>query len=87
MLFTFRRKPIKELMVFLKLCDERFPHAGGGLARCEAFGISYDDDTISRSREEDIEALSTPHEPHIASSVGSRQTHNDDLALFSLEVV
>jgi hypothetical protein len=71
-LFAFRNKIVRELMVLLKLCDERFPHAGGRLARCEALGIAYDDNTISGSREEDIEALSTPHKPDVISTVESR---------------
>jgi hypothetical protein len=87
MLFTLRWEPVKEVVVLTKLCYKRRPHSGGGPAGREAIGIAYENESISGSREEDVETLCTSHESDVTTLVGTRQAHDDNLALFSLKVI
>ena len=87
MLFTSRWKPIEEVVILAKLYEKRLPHGRGRLAGCEAIRIANENESISGSREEDIESLIAPHESDVTSPVSSRQTHDDNLALLSLKVI
>jgi hypothetical protein len=86
-LFTSCWKPVEEVVILAKLREKRLPHGGGRLAGYKAIGVTNEDESVSGSREEDIESLGTSHKPNVTSPVGSRQTHDHNLALFTLEVI
>lgn len=87
MLFALDGKPIMDVVIGLHQFEEWIPCVSSFLAVHIRLHVSKHDETISRSRDKNVEPLACCKEANVAFPIASGQGHNDYVSLFPLVVI